>query len=173
MWATPRTGESGVVNVEFGLTQSTGAYSSTRVGNLLDDSFRSDEVINLGTEGSIFAAGENVNDSLVNEGRISSPGEKVWGISLARTGDNNTRLEDRNNGFRAYFGTTITDMHTFAFSALEPPPPILANRPVFEIGPCDAMYESTELDCAKTEPTKTANEIQERRIFQKEQEIES
>ena len=44
---------------------------------------------------------------------------------------------------------------------------MLASRPVFEIGPCDAMYESTELDCAKTEPTKTAKETQETRIFQR------
>ena len=55
-------------------------------------SVRGDEVVNLGTKRVILSTSEDVDNSLENEGRVTSPGEEVGRVILARTSNDNTRL---------------------------------------------------------------------------------
>lgn len=46
---TPTTGKSGLVNVKFGFSQTTGEHSATRIGHLLDTLLGLEKLVDLST----------------------------------------------------------------------------------------------------------------------------
>ena len=89
---TPRTGEGGLVNLELGFGQTTGGYSATGVGDLLDTALGIEKLIDLSTQGIVFPADDFFGNHFESERSVTNPSKEIVRVNGARARDDDSGL---------------------------------------------------------------------------------
>ena len=140
----PRTGKSGLVDVELGFAQTAAGFTAAGVGHLLDKLLGFEKLIDFSAQGNVFPTGDFFGDHSESEGSITDPTVEIVRVDGVWTCDNDSGLMGesfelgKKKGLEMYRGR-----RTLAPEDLEPSGPMLAKSPAFAIGDSFPMYEST------------------------------
>lgn len=88
----PRTGESGLVDVELGFAQTAGGFTAAWVGHLLDKLLGFEKLIDFSAQGNVFPAGDFFGDHSESEGSITDPTVEIVRVDGVWTCDNDSGL---------------------------------------------------------------------------------
>lgn len=91
---TPRTSESGLVDLKFRFGQTTRGHSATGVGYLLDTPLRFKKLVDLSAQGNIFPADNLSDDHFESERSVTDPSVEIVWVNSVRAGNDNSRLMD-------------------------------------------------------------------------------
>lgn len=89
---TPRTSESGLVDVEFGFGETTGGDGAAGIDYLLNALLGFEKLVDLSTQGKIFPADDFFGDHSENERGIADPAVEIVRVNGVRAGDDDSSL---------------------------------------------------------------------------------
>lgn len=88
----PRTGKSGLVDVELGFAQTAAGFTAAGVGHLLDKLLGFEKLIDFSAQGNVFPTGDFFGDHSKSEGSITDPTVEIVRVDGVWTCDNDSGL---------------------------------------------------------------------------------
>ena len=95
---TPTISVSGLVDMEFWFTQTTCRHCTARIGYLLDELLGFEKLVDVSTQGNIYAADNLLGDHLEGERSIADPTIEIIRIDSVRAGNDDSSLVVKISG---------------------------------------------------------------------------